>query len=466
MTQARILLVDDEPEMLENMERLLASEGYECRTLQNPLHFRDVMAEFHPHVVVTDLRMPGADGMTLLAAAKADDPRVPVILITAFGTVSAAVEAIQEGAFDFVTKPFTADQLFVAVERAVRYRGLVEENEALRTQLSTGAGHDFIGSSPPVVKLMDQIHRVAPTDANVLITGESGTGKELVARAIHRHSGRAEGPFVPVDCAALPEGLLESELFGHEKGAFTGAVARREGLLAEAHGGTAFLDEIGEMSLPLQAKLLRALEQGQIRPVGGTQTRDIDIRVVAATNRDLEEAVRKGEFREDLYYRLNVVHLRTPPLRARQGDIPILVRYFMEQVARDRPPPEISPDVWDVLEQYRWPGNVRQLRNLVERIVALDSDGRVTVSDLPPEIRFQSAGLDGAGVGAGEGDLLPFDYQEAKELALRQFHSRYLRQLLERHDGNISAAARAANVSRRTLHRWLAELRESGEDIG
>ncbi|MFQ5537291.1 MAG: sigma-54-dependent transcriptional regulator [Gemmatimonadota bacterium] len=456
-TAARVMIVDDEAEILENLDRLLSSEGYLCTTLQDPMRFRDVRAEVEPDVLITDLRMPGADGMTILAAARADDPHLPVILITGFGTISSAVEAMQEGAFDYLAKPFTADQLLVAVERAVRHRRLVLENRELKEQVR--GGPRIVGSSAVFTRVLDRVRRVAPTDANVLITGESGTGKEVIARLVHEQSRRADGPFVPVDCASLPEGLLESELFGHEKGAFTGAVARKKGLLAEANGGTVFLDEIGELSMPLQAKLLRALEQRQIRPVGDSQLQDIDVRVIAATNRDLVEAVAEGTFREDLYYRLNVVEIRMPPLRERWDDLPQLAGMFLKEaaLAAGREVPHITPDAWAALERYDWPGNIRQLRNVMHRLVALHEDRVVSVADLPREIRNGQKPTDGGSEpGSGFGSL-PLDYQEAKELAMQRFMEAYLDQLLHAHGGNVSSSARTAGVSRRTLHRWLAE---------
>jgi DNA-binding NtrC family response regulator len=455
--KAKVLIVDDEAEILDNLDRLLSSEGYACTTLQESIRFREVLSQVQPDVLITDLRMPGADGMTVLAAARADDPNLPVILITGFATISSAVEAVQEGAFDYLSKPFASDQLFVAVDRATRHRGLVVENQQLRQQMEErGVGPDVIGSSPAFARVLDQVRRVAPTEANVLITGESGTGKEVVSRLVHDRSRRAGGPFMPVDCAALPEGLLESELFGHQKGAFTGAIARRSGLLQEADGGTLFLDEIGEMSMPLQAKLLRALEQRQVRLVGGSSWIDVDVRLVAATNVDLDAAVAAGTFREDLYYRLNVVHLHMPSLRERREDVPLLAGRFMMEAAassgRDRL--TISPEAWEAMERFSWPGNIRQLRNVMHRLVALDDDGKVTVADLPREIRSGRGKANGR-----RSTSLPLEYQLAKEMATQDFMDGYLDRLLDAHDGNVSQAAKSAGVSRRTLHRWLAEFR-------
>jgi two-component system, NtrC family, response regulator AtoC len=458
---ARILVVDDEPAMLENCRRLLTAEGYDCRTLQEPLRFRDVLRETQPDLLLLDMCMPEADGMTVLAAAIADGPALPVIVITAFASISSAVRAMQEGAFDYLAKPFSADQLVVAVERALRYRGLTLENEALRAQVN-GRAAEVIGSSPPFLRLLEQARRVARTDANVLITGESGTGKEVLARFLHAQSPRSARPFIPVDCAALPEGLLESELFGHERGAFTGAVSRKDGLLTSADGGTAFLDEITEMSPGLQAKLLRALEDHRIRRLGSSEFVSIDLRIIAATNIDLEAAVETGAFRQDLYYRLNVVPFRIPPLRERNGDVALLMQAFLRESAAelDREPPQVSPDVWDTLERYRWPGNVRELRNLARRLIALNEDGRLKLSDLPETMRVHRLPEHDGGtlrwLAAADGELP--GYETARELALHEFQAVYVRRLLARHGNNVTRAARAAGVSRRTFHRWLSEL--------
>ena len=456
MDRARILVIDDEPAMLENCERLLAQEGYACTTLTDPLRFRQVAAEVEPDVIVTDLRMPGADGMTILAAGMADEPSRPIIVMTAFATVASAVAAVRAGAFDYVTKPFTADQLLVAVDRAVRYRALSVENRSLRQQVARwGGGDGILGASPVMTRLLEQAGKVAPTEASVLILGESGTGKELIARFIHAHSLRSDKPFVPIDCAAMPEGLLESELFGHERGAFTGAVQRTDGLLVKASGGTVFLDEIAELSTVLQSKLLRALEQRQIRRLGDSRIIDLDIRVVASTNRDLSVAVVDGSFREDLFYRLNVVRFELPPLRARAGDLPILLNAFLTEfaVAAHRRPPQVSPEAWAVLEQYPWPGNVRQLRNVAQRLSVLDDDGHITPADLAGALQQAAEPKRGA---EADSSRAPFSVLQGK--AMRDFRADYLRRLLELHGGNVSRAAAEAGVSRRTLHRWLAEL--------
>ena len=454
MTRGVILVVDDEADMLDNCRRILTRTGYTVRTLQNPASLQAMMTESPPDALLLDLRMPQTDGMTVLAAALATDPALTVIIMTAYGSVESAVRAIREGAFDYLTKPFTGDQLALAVDRAVRYRGLTLENRALRQRMAEDSlSSRLIGSSPALAPVLSQVRRVAPSDANVMILGESGTGKELVARCLHELSQRRNAPFVPIDCAAIPDNLLESELFGHERGAFTGAVARTRGLLVEASGGTVFLDEIGELSGPLQAKLLRALEERKIRPVGAGNLIPINVRLVAATNLDLPEAVRVGRFRADLFFRLNVVPIELPPLRARLGDVPELLQRFLREFALEsgRDPPRVSPEALTALEGYHWPGNVRELRNLAQRLVVLDEDGRITVADLPESIR----GWPGA---AEPVPGPPPPYEQAREHAMEEFFRRYLRRLLDFHGGNISRAAAAAGVSRRTVHRWLADL--------
>ncbi len=462
MNAPRILVIDDEAAMLENCDRLLRQAGWEVRTLGDPLQARAILTEFRPDVLLLDHRMPGADGMSVLAVARTEDAALPVILMTAYATVPAAVHAIREGAYDYLAKPFTADELTVTIARAARYRGLTLENQELRRQVA-GAGvlAQVAGSSPAITRLLDTVRKVGPSDASVLITGESGTGKELLARCLHQLSPRRDRPFVPIDSAALPENLLESELFGHQRGAFTGAVAARSGLLVDADGGTVFFDEIGELTLALQAKLLRALEERQVRPVGGGALVPFNVRLITATNVDLEAAVAAGRFRADLYFRLHVVALRVPPLRERRGDVPALLQRFLARFAEvaGRPVPRITPEALEVLEGHAWPGNVRELRNLAERLMVLDEDGRITLADLPTPYR--------AGVAAPELPTAPSAelpaYEVARERALAEFQRTYLEQLLARHDGNISQAARAAGLSRRTLHRWLAGERAPAE---
>ena len=421
MSGVKVLVIDDEPDMLENCERLLARVGMTVRALSEPTAVRSVLEQFRPDVALVDLRMPGADGMMVLAVLLAEDPGLPVIIMTAFGTVTSAVHAIREGAFDYITKPFTGEQLVMAVQRAAHYRAPAAGPEG-----GGGPGFDdLLGTSSVMVRLLDEIRKIAASAAGVLITGESGTGKELAARCIHANSARRAGPFVPIDCASLPEPLLESELFGHEKGAFTGAVARKSGLLVEASGGTAFLDEVAELSPPLQAKLLRVLEDRQVRPVGSTTLIRTDLRLIAATNADLAGAVAAGRFRPDLFYRLDVVQVHLPPLRARRDDIPVLFLAFLGRFARElgRGAPAVSPEAWSALQAHPWPGNVRELRNLAQRLVVLDTDGRITLADLPDAIRGWP--------GDASNDAAPPSYVAARDEALGDFRRAYLRRLLE-----------------------------------
>ncbi|OGK89136.1 MAG: histidine kinase [Candidatus Rokubacteria bacterium GWC2_70_16] len=464
MTARRVLIVDDEADMVENCARILRRSGLKCLTALDPKEGLALVETERPDVLLTDLKMPGMDGLELLRRAREVDPALPVILITAFATIESAVAAIKEGAFDYLPKTFSVDQLSLTVERALRQRQLQEENRNLREQLQEAFGlENLVGRSAAMVQVFELIKKAARSEANILILGESGTGKELVARAVHANSPRATHPFVPVDCASLPENLLESELFGHEKGAFTGAIRTKPGLMETADSGTLFLDEIAELPLGLQVKLLRALQEREIRRVGGTSVMDVDVRVVSATNRDLRESVAKGQFREELYYRVNVIEIRLPPLRDRLGDLKLLAHTFLKKYGRERFT-GFEPDTLAALEAYPWPGNVRELQNIVERACALaDGDG-ITLRDLPDHIlsggRRQEA-LPGrsAVVGVAEpltsGADLPL--KEAKERWMHVLEGSYLRDLLERHGGNISAAAKAAGIDRKTFHRLISK---------
>lgn len=456
MEAGHVLIVDDEPEMLVNCRRLLAREGYTCTALGDASEFLRAVRECTPDVVLCDLRMPRADGMQLLSAARAHDSELPFIMITAYATISSAVQAIQEGAFDYLAKPFTAQQLSVAVKRALRQRRLAQENRELRRQVEEERGFtEILGKSPAIQRVTDRIRKVASSDANVLIWGESGTGKELVARCIHSTSSRRSRQFVAVDCAAIPESLLESTLFGHEKGAFTGATTQVRGLLEQANRGTLFFDEITELSAPLQSRLLRALQEREVRRVGGRSVIELDIRVVAATNLNPAEAVASGRLRQDLYYRLNVIPIEVPPLRERGSDVVLLFQAFLQHFSKSnqKTVPTVSRAAWDAIESYPWPGNVRELKNTAEQVVLLDDDGRVTVGDLPDPL---GDGNEEAETGAVALEELP--YPLARKKAMRDFDARYLDRVLERHGGNVTRAAKAIGVSRRTLHRWIKRL--------
>ena len=445
----KVLVVDDEEDMLDNCSRIISRLGFECLTATDSARAVSIIEAELPYIILTDFAMPGRNGLDILRLAKGIDPDVVVMLVSGYATIPSVVEAMKEGAFDYLPKPFSADQLTVALERAVKHRSLSEENRFLRSQLAQSHGLDgMIGASLPMRRIFDTIIKVAATDANILIYGESGTGKELAARSIHKNSKRGGRPFLPVDCASLPENLLESELFGHEKGTFTGADSTRPGLLEFADGGTFFLDEIGEMGVNLQAKILRVLQERQFRMVGGRRFIDADIRVIAATNRDLLEGIRKGTFREDLYYRLNVIRIDLPPLRERIGDVPLLANHFLQEYgAAASAPIGISPEAMLLLAAYSWPGNVRELQNIMSRATALTSGSVITPADLPDNIR-EAGGREGASDGR-------LSFKDAKRRWTASFEKEYLSGLLKRNKGNISRAAKEAGIDRKTIHRLV-----------
>ncbi len=457
MSVARVVIVDDEPDMVENCARILGRVGYQCFTTAEPREALRLVETERPDLLITDLKMPGLDGMELLKRAHELDPALPVIMITAFATIESAVAAVKEGATDYLPKNFSVEHLRIAVERALRQRALQVENTNLRAQLQGAFGlESLIGRSEPMARVFELVRKAARSEANILVLGESGTGKELVARAVHANSPRAAQPFVPVDCASLPEHLLESELFGHEKGAFTGAVRAKPGLMEVAHRGTVFLDEIAEMPVGLQVKLLRALQERQIRRVGGTGQIDVDVRVVSATNRDLREAVVKGQFREELYYRVNVIAIQLPPLRDRAGDVRLLAHAFLKRYGQERVT-GIEDDAMTALERYRWPGNVRELQNVIERACALADGLTLSRRDLPEHVLAGGAApvapAGAPGALAELGTDLPL--KDAKERWMAVLEASYLRELLARHDDNISAAAKAAGIDRKTFHRLI-----------
>jgi DNA-binding NtrC family response regulator len=461
MSPPRILIVDDEPDMLENCSRILLPQGYRCLTAGDGRVGLALLERERPDLLLTDLKMPEMDGMTLLRHAHELDPALPVIVITGFASIESAVAAIKEGAFDYLPKNFSVDQLRVAVERALRHRGLQVENRNLRQQLQQTLGlENIVGRSPAMAQVFELVKKAARSEANILVIGESGTGKELIARAIHANSPRASQPFVPVDCASLPEHLLESELFGHEKGAFTGAVRTKPGLMETAHRGTLFLDEIAELPATLQVKLLRVLQERQIRRVGSTSLVDVDVRVVSATNRDLPDAIAKGQFRDELYYRVNVIAIRLPPLRERAGDVRLLAHTFLKRFGQGRVT-AMDDAATEVLERYAWPGNVRELQNVMERACALADGPAITVKDLPDHVLHPAprpaapplgiaAAVEGAPPAGGDLTL-----KAAKERWLQVLEVSYLRDLLARHDGNVSSAAKAAGIDRKTFHRLI-----------
>ncbi len=463
---AKVLCIEDEPDLLATLHKVLRHHGFDVRTAGNGEEGLASLALEVPDLVITDLMMPDIDGMGILRHVSRHHPEVPVVLITAFATVETAINAIREGAYDYLPKPFSKDQLLVVVERALAHRRLASENRRLREEIQRGEETGgIIGASPATLEIIRMVQRVAPTDLGVLITGESGTGKEVVARAVHALSQRAKNPFIPVDCAAIPASLMESELFGHEKGAFTGANSTRDGLAGTANGGTFFLDEIGELESPVQVKLLRLLQEGEYRRVGGTEMLSADLRFVAATNRDLEEAVNEGRFREDLFHRLNVVRLTLPPLRERTDDVELLFDHFMTRLCAEsgRRDLSISSEVYGVLRQYGWPGNIRELVNCARYVAGLSDGPIVNVADLPPAIRASagtavnsSAPVVRQGASAeGLSVRVDLPYKHAKRLWLEYFETVYIQDLLDTHDGNISRAARSAGIDRKSIQRLM-----------
>ncbi|HEY2743679.1 MAG TPA: sigma-54 dependent transcriptional regulator [Polyangia bacterium] len=451
----RILIVEDDRTMASFLEKGLARRGYGVVTAADGAAAVVAIGAEDFDVVVTDLNMPGLSGVELCERVVASRPDLPVVLITAFGSLDTAVAAIRAGAYDFIAKPFEIDVLTLTLERAVQHKRLREEVKRLRAVVEKGqAGTPALGESPAMRRLEDLIARVADSDASVLISGESGTGKEVVARALHARGHRARGPFVALNCAAVPEALLESELFGHVRGAFTDARSDRAGLFVQASGGTLLLDEIGEMPLGLQPKILRALQERVVRPVGGTVEVAFDARIVTATNRDLETMVEEGRFREDLFFRVNVIHLEVPPLRARGNDILLLAQQFLDAYAAraHKSLGALTPEVAQRLLAYRWPGNVRELSNCMERAVALARFDRVTVDDLPERVQqFRAQHV-----------LDPGD-DPALLVPLEEVERRYILRVLEAVGGNRSSAARILGLDRKTLQRKLELYGQSGD---
>lgn len=441
-----LLIVDDEKNSREGLQRALG-RSYRVWVAEGGEEALTLLSEQPIDVVITDLRMPGMDGMSLMQRILARDPQPACILLTAYGTVDIAVEAMKKGAQDFVTKPVNLEQLELKIRRALENRDLVAENRYLHQQLDSKYGLDqFIGASPAMQDVYETIQQVAPSRATVLIEGESGTGKELVARAVHKLSPRQHGPLISVHCAALSDTLLESELFGHEKGAFTGASERRTGRFEMADGGSLFLDEIGEISMSTQVKILRVLEERTFERVGGRDPVDVDVRLIAATNRNLKEMVDGGEFREDLYFRLNVVRVELPPLRDRHGDVALLLDHYAKEFAEEngRSLNGFTPDALEILTRYDWPGNVRELRNVVERMVVMSRGDRLTVRDLPVELRDTS-------LPPSSGSALTSGY------SLENAERDMIVKALKASEGNKTQAAEQLGISRRTLHRKINE---------
>jgi DNA-binding NtrC family response regulator len=443
--RARLLVVDDEEPQRMMLAKILGRAGFQVVTAADGTEALSSLKDAPFDLMLTDQRMPSMDGLELLERVRRTRPELPIILMTAYGTVSTAVEAMKRGASDYLTKPFERDELLVVVEKAIRHRRLEDEVVSLRGALRERYRLDnLIGGAPSMQAVFALIERVSVTDVPVLITGDSGTGKELVARAVHQNSGRASGPFVALNCAAVPETLLESEFFGHERGAFTGATRAHEGRFEQASGGTLFLDEIGAMRVDLQAKLLRAIQEGEVQRIGSTMTRKVDVRILAASCEDLEQAIRNRTFREDLYYRLNVVPILLPPLRDRLEDLPMLVDHFVSRAAKTfgREGISVAPGVLDRLQQHTWPGNVRELENCIERMVVLARSDRLTVDDAPPGIGIPAEmsleDLDGFELPTG-GIRLP------------DLEKHLIQQALRRSRGQLRPAARLLGISYKTL---------------
>jgi two-component system response regulator HydG len=449
--RGRVLVVDDDRDTVEMTATQLRLAGFEAIVELDPLAVAARVAGGDAEAVLTDLRMAGADGLDVCARVSAARPDVPVIVVTGHASIDAAVGALRVGAFDFVVKPVEGEMLALALDRAVRHHRLTTELHRLRTVVAERGGTELVGDSEPARRLRELVARVAATQVTVLVTGASGTGKELVARALHAESPRRDGPFVAVHCAALPATLLESELFGHVRGAFTDARAARRGLFLEAQGGTLFLDEIGEMPLEMQAKLLRALQERTVRPVGGSDELPFDARVVAATNRDLAAAVREGRFRADLYYRIHVCAIEVPPLAARADDIPLLARTFLQRSAErhGKAVTAIAPAAMARLVGHTWPGNVRELAAAIERAVAMARFDQIVVDDLPDHIA------------TGSRSLLPVRAVSVDQLvSAAELERRYVAHVLEVVHGNKSHAARILGFDRRTLYRKLSQAAE------
>jgi two-component system response regulator HydG len=445
--KGKVLVVDDDKAMCELIDTTLTLKGYSTTWCQSANEANELLHDNEFDVVLTDVRMPGTTGLQLCQQISSTRPDIPVIVMTAFGTLDTAVATIRSGAYDFLTKPVELELLTLTIARAVEHRQLKRQIHLLEQQAKT-ENHfgEMLGESVPMQHLYDQMKRVSSSDASVLITGESGTGKELVARSIHKLSNRAAHPFVAVNCAALSETLLESELFGHVRGAFTDARSERKGLFMEAEGGTLLLDEMGDMPMSMQVKLLRALEEGRVRAVGSDEETQFDVRVLTATHRDLETAVEEGRFRQDLYYRINVIQLHLPPLRSRGVDILMIASHYIEQFAMSsgKEVTGITETAAEKLLAYSWPGNVRELRNVMERALALTRYDSVTIEDLPDKIRDHRGGTVFIG-GDDPTELVP----------LEEIEKRYIEHVLQAVDQNRTQAARILGLDRKTLYRKL-----------
>ncbi len=452
MSKRTILVVDDEDAIQRSLSGVLSDEGFRVETAKDGESGIKAIDSDTPDLVLLDVWMPGIDGLEVLRRVRERHKRLPVIVMSGHGTIETAVKATKLGAYDFIEKPLSLEKVLLAVSHALERDRLASENEELKKKVERR--YEMVGSSAALRELKDQIAQVAPSNGWVLVTGENGTGKELIARAIHRDSKRASGPFVEVNCAAIPEELIESELFGHEKGSFTGAVGMKRGKFEQAAGGTLFLDEIGDMSLKTQAKILRVLQERKFTRVGGNETIEVDVRIVAATNKDLPAEIAASRFREDLYYRINVVPFRAPPLRDRREDIPPLVDWFLAEFCREngRPMKKLSAPALQTLLTYSWPGNVRELRNVVERMVILSRGAEIGPLDVPEDIRARAAGSSAAG---GPPEVVAALEARTLRDARAAFEKEFLARKLAEFGGNVSRTAEAIGLERTNLHRKM-----------
>ncbi|MCK4261858.1 sigma-54-dependent Fis family transcriptional regulator [bacterium] len=454
---AKILVVDDEAKMRRVLQMMLEENGCQVDLAEGAEKALSRMKEVTFSLIITDMKMPGMSGLQLLKEIKKLDEGIPVVVMTAYGTIPTAIEAMKAGAHDYVLKPFDMEEMKTVVEKALEREKLLRRSQYLQEELEAKYQFDnIVGESSKMKEVFRLISQVAPTKSTVLVSGESGTGKELIARSVHHRSPREDQPFVVVNCAALSENLLESELFGHLKGAFTGAHRDRRGRFTLADGGSIFLDEIGAMSPGLQAKILRVLQEKEFEPVGGTRSIQVDVRIIAATNQDLKMAVEEGSFREDLYYRLNVVPIHLPPLRERKEDIPLLAYHFLRRYSQEltKGVSEISPEALGLMLEYDWPGNIRELENAIERAMVLSKGNTLSVETLPLVSSSQEAEV-------GDENI---SYQEAKKAVLESFERRFFTRILKEAGGNVSQAARQAQIDRKNLYQKMKELRLNPKD--
>lgn len=452
---AKVLLVDDDIELLKDRSQIIRELGHNCYIAKNGAEALKIVHQNHPDVVLTDLKMPDYDGFTVLKSTKEFDPNIPIIIFTAYGSIELAVHAMKSGAYDFIQKPISPEMLEIVLKKAVEYSKLRNENFIIKTQNKESYKlKDVVCESHSMLNIVKLVLKVAKTNTNVFIYGETGTGKEMIARNIHLSSERKHKPFIPLDCVALPATLLESEIFGFEKGAFTGAIKSKPGMLELADGGTLFLDEIAELEPGLQAKLLRILQDQQFRRIGSTKTIEVNIRIISATNQDPEKALKEKRLREDLYFRLNVIPILMPPLRERTADIPQLVKQFINEFnpSCSKEIKGISEDAVECLKGYNWPGNVRELKNVMQQVMSLTENTIIDVDDLPEHIRknyeLQNNNF-----------FHDIRFREAKQKCLNQFYKTYFDSLLKNFNGNFTRVAEKAGISRKTLYRILNKIK-------